>query len=361
MLGVSIVICCHNSSARLGETLGHLSRQVVPAALPWEVIVVDNGSTDDTAVAAERIWASNSVAPLRVVSETKLGLSFARARGMREARYDCISLVDDDNWVCPDWVRLVSEIMTAHPETGACGGISVAACEVSPPWWFSKFARSYAVGEVAPEAGDVTWSKGYLWGAGLTLRKSAWHLLHERGFTPRLTDRSGTNLSSGGDGELCMALRLAGWALYYDPRLHLRHFIPVARLDWTYLRRLRRALGACSVAIDAYTFAVRPAGSRIKKWVRENWFYQLLTTFKELIACGAMAFDARKRASEGSATALQAEWLLGRFQELKRGPLVYDRAVREVCKAPWQDQSRYGNLEPKGKATKAGVDSPVTG
>jgi glycosyltransferase involved in cell wall biosynthesis len=361
MLGVSIVICCHNSSARLGETLSHLSRQIVPDALPWEVIVVDNGSTDDTALAAERMWASNSSAPLRVVREPKLGLSFARACGMREARYGLISLVDDDNWVCPDWVRLVSEIMTAHPKAGACGGLSVAACEVNPPVWFSEFARSYAVGEVAPNAGDVTWSKGYLWGAGLTLRKSAWHLLYEHGFTPRLTDRSGTNLSSGGDGELCMALCLAGWGLYYDPRLQLRHFIPAARLEWKYLCRLRRALGACSVAIDAYTFAVRPAASRIKKCVRENWFYQVLTTLHSLIACGAMAFDERKRSSEGSATALQAEWLLGRFQELKRGPLVYGRAVREVCNAPWRVRSQYGVLGFKLKAAQVEADSHAIG
>lgn len=336
MLGVSIVICCFNSRARLGETLGHLARQIVPPGLPWEIIIVDNGSTDGAAAFAEKAWAYQSAAPLRVVSEPQPGLSQARARGLREAGYELISLVDDDNWVCPDWVRLISEIMTQHPDVGACGGLSIAASEQPLPAWFAEFARSYAVGEIVAGAGDVTWSKGYLWGAGLTLKKSAWQGLLDQGFHPQLTDRLGTSLSSGGDTELCKALRLAGWKLHYDPRLSLRHFIPPARLEWTYLRKLRRALGASSVGIDAYDFAVRTEGSRMRRWARESWFYQTGLAVQNLLACGSLIWDARKRAVAGRAAALQAEWWLGRWQGLLSGPRGYAQAVRAVRQAPWR-------------------------
>ena len=48
-LGVSIVICCHNSAKLLPRTLEHLRAQEVDSTIPWEVIVVDNASTDNTA------------------------------------------------------------------------------------------------------------------------------------------------------------------------------------------------------------------------------------------------------------------------------------------------------------------------
>ena len=335
MSGVSIVICCHNSRERLGETLRHLAGQIVPETVPWEVIVVDNGSTDDTAAVAEKTWPVTT-APLRVVRELKLGLSYARACGMREARYDFISLVDDDNRVGHDWVRLVAEIMTAQPKAGACGGVSVAACEVNPPAWFAGFARSYAVGEVAPAAGDVTWTKGYLWGAGLNIRRHVWQQLHAQGFAPLLSDRRGSNLDSGGDTELCRALRLAGWELYYDPRLQLEHFIPARRLTWDYLCRLRRAFGASSVALDAYDLAVRSKKFSIKSRIRESWIFQATGTLRQLLTCGAPAWSARHRTLEGDAVALRAEWLLGRWAELRRRPATYHRLIRSIKKAPWR-------------------------
>ncbi|MGH7265987.1 MAG: hypothetical protein ACREMB_14255, partial [Candidatus Rokuibacteriota bacterium] len=57
-------------------------------------------------------------------------------------------------------------------------------------------------------------------------------------------------INSGGDAEICFALRLAGWRLWFEPRMRLRHFIQTHRLDWWYLRRLFRGVGASSVGFD---------------------------------------------------------------------------------------------------------------
>jgi hypothetical protein len=59
----------------------------------------------------------------------------------------------------------------------------------------------------------MTTTRGYLWGAGLTIRKAAWQQLQAAGFTPMLLGRQGTMLSTGEDSEICYTLRLASWRL----------------------------------------------------------------------------------------------------------------------------------------------------
>ena len=54
--GVSVIVCCYNSAERLPETLKYLSMQNVPENMPWEIIIVDNNSTDSTNDVAMEIW-----------------------------------------------------------------------------------------------------------------------------------------------------------------------------------------------------------------------------------------------------------------------------------------------------------------
>ena len=120
--GVSVIICCYNSAERLPETLRHLSAQKVPEGLPWEVVLVDNASKDDTVATARRCWPASTPAELRVVVEPEAGLSHARLRGIRGARYDLISFLDDDNWAAADWIERVHALFSSRPDLGACGG-----------------------------------------------------------------------------------------------------------------------------------------------------------------------------------------------------------------------------------------------
>jgi hypothetical protein len=229
--------------------------------------------------------------------------------------------------------------MAAHDEVGVLGGICEGICETEPPAWFGTFSRSYAVGEMASAAGDVTATRSYLFGAGLSVRKAAWRGLCEAGYAPLLTDRVGKALSSGGDAEICAALRLAGWRLYYDPRLRLRHFIPAGRLRWDYLRGLRRGFGIASVALDAYKFAATKRRLGISRVVRENWLFQFMSGLTDLAACGMMAICPGQRAREGSAAALSAEFALGRLTQLWSDGFRYGSRLRQVRRAPWRRSS----------------------
>lgn len=335
-LGVSVVVCCHNSAARLPETLAHLAAQESAAGGPWEVIVVDNASTDNTAGVALAEWPVDSPAPLRVVTERTLGLSHARIRGLSESTYGLVSFVDDDNWVCPEWVRCASELMSSRPEVGACGGQIEAVCEVPPPRWFDRYKGCYAIGAQGNQAGDITGDRGYLWGAGLTVRKSAILRLLSGGFQFLMMGREGTTLTAGEDAELCCALRLAGWRLWYEPRLRMRHYVPATRLKWDYLRSLMRGFGASSAGLDGYLDLLDRKPIPIMGTVRWSWLWSAFVASARLGGLMIGHPVALFRRSEGCPTTLRAEWQLGRIQELLKLRNTYHQALRRIQEAAWR-------------------------
>ena len=250
-MGVTVAICCHNSASRIRPTLEHLLAQVGAEAGSWEVLLVDNGSIDNTVALAKKTWISQNI-PLRIVAEPQPGQMYARKRAFQEAAFEYVSFVDDDNWVCPQWVSQVARILEANPEVAALGTRGEPVFEVPAPSWFAEFRGCYAAAQQWPEAGDVTVKRGFLWGAGLTIRKAAWQQIIALGFHSQLEGRCGSALGGGDDNEICQALRLAGWRLYHEPELRFRHFIPAQRLKWDYLRRIVTNFGVSSILLDAY-------------------------------------------------------------------------------------------------------------
>ncbi len=328
--GVSVVICCYNSSSRLPKALKYLSEQTTKC-VPWEVIVVDNASTDDTSATAVNLWKTISSVPFTVVTEKQLGLSFARKRGFLEAQYAFVSFIDDDNWVCPEWVQLVYNTMTHNSKIGACGGLNEAICEIEPPIWFENFKESYAVGKQAEKSGDITWTRGYLWGAGLTIRKTAMQNLLDNGFISLLSDRQGSTLVSGGDSEICFALRLAGWRLWYEPCLTLKHYLPKERLDWSYLKRLHREFGASTVGLDPYSLT----NIQGKYSLKTTWQWKALSIIKFLLINLRIVLNLEKRRLEGDTVILSVEYQIGRLFKLLKNRSSYTCTLHHVKKATW--------------------------
>lgn len=331
--GVTIVICSYNGAQLLPETLACLSRQQLSTlAVPTEVIVIDNASTDDTATVALESWPTDCSIPLRVVHEPKSGLTCARVRGINEARYDIVCFVDSDNRVNPDWIETVAQLMAEHRDVGACGGQTEVAAEGTLPSWFQQFQAFYAVGPQADGAGDVTETRGYLWGAGLCLRKQAWQTLVERQFTFTLDDRKGNQLSAGGDAELCYALRLAGWRLWYEPRLNLQHFMTPERLNWNYLRRISRGFGAATAGFDSYEMAISGAPRGFTERLRRTWSWQTLATIKALFRTPLKLLRAPLSTMEGDADVLQIENLWGRLLNLVKYRRAYVSRLKRLRK-----------------------------
>lgn len=309
--GVSLVVCTHNGATRLPAALAHLAAQEVAAALRWEVLVVDNASTDDTAAAARAAWPVAPPAPLRVIPEPRVGLGHARLRGLDAASYEVVGFVDDDNWLAPDWVQRAWEVMDAHADVGACGSQGEPVFESgAPPPWFAGSAHSYAVGDQG-DAGDV--GPGPLWGAALIVRRAAWQAVRDAGFEPMLAGRQGSLPMAGEDTELCFALEHAGWRLWYEPRLRFRHAIPASRLTWPYARAIHYGFGFASVTMDHYAVAGRATTRRRLEW----WAWRVLA------AAGRGAWHAARALLTPRVDrrdALKMHINRGRLRALMRGP-----------------------------------------
>lgn len=280
--GVSVIICCFNSANRLPETLQHLALQQVSVDIPWEVIVVNNNSTDNTTEIAIQEWNKYPLhTPIRVVDQPIIGLSHARKKGIETAKYDLCLFCDDDNWLCENYVKITYEIFSNNPLIGALGGRGTPVCEISPPTWFKNFEGGYAVGKQSMMSGSLTNSRGYVYGAGAAFRKTALTKLFQKGFRSLLTGRKGKSSSSGEDKELCYGLILIGYEIWYDERLKFNHFIPKERLTPQYIKSINSGFARASLIHVLYEYIIKE--KKVKNlrllWVKD-FLYILYSSIK---------------------------------------------------------------------------------
>lgn len=352
--GVSVVICCHNSETLLPTTITHVKNQRVEGDLEWEVLLIDNASTDNTALVARQCWGDDGPAPLRVVQETRLGLSYARERAFDEARYEIVSFIDDDNWVTPEWVTTVWQCMSEDLELGAIGSANTAVADVAFPDWFARYSDYYAVWDFPP---DATIATSNLQGAGMTIRKSVWHWLKNHGFHLQLTDRLGTKLSSCGDVELGCAIVLAGWKIRVEPRLELRHHMVPRRLRWEYLRQLMRAVGESRVVLDSYFLVAQSQSSSLLNSLRQCWWLRLAKETMQLIHSypRAKLLECPFRNMEGDDDVAEIEFRTGRLLGLLRLRSKYGRIRREIARALWRRIDVVDCSSPQGDDLEQGL------
>lgn len=247
MFHLDVVICTHNRSAELAGVLGRLIAQEAVQDISWSVLVVDNASSDET---AEVVASHARELRLRYVHEPRLGLTHARQRGVAESAGEWIAFVDDDNLLEPGWIAAMVDAIRGAPGAGAFGGRVLLQWQVPPPAAASQFGFCFAEQDLGNEQREV---EGLV-GAGMVLSRKA---LHACGWAsrPMLDDRIGKSLISGGDVEIALRVRAAGYELRYEPRAVMQHLMPASRATASYLLRINRSLGATSVIVSLLGWA----------------------------------------------------------------------------------------------------------
>jgi len=150
-LDLSVIIPCHNEEATLPAQLEALVAQEWDGN--WEVIVVDNRSTDRTAEVA-RSYGSDAV-PVRVVEATeKGGIAYARNSGVRETDARSVAFCDGDDVVFPGWTAAIGKALENQPlVTGTLDGE-----QLNEPWLAKT--RPMGASERLPLFGQVPFARG---------------------------------------------------------------------------------------------------------------------------------------------------------------------------------------------------------
>lgn len=241
-LRLTVAICTWNRHALLRQTLEQMTRLVVPPDVAWELIVVNNNSTDATdAVLAE--FAGRL--PLRRVFEPTPGKSNALNRAAREAAGDYILWTDDDALVEPDWVEAYVRAFRRWPKCALFGGYVAPWFEGTPPSWLEPLIRAeyrvscvYALrtlGDrplpISTEAlpGDASTLP---FGVNLAVRRQ--EQLHFP-YDPALGLRPGSQIR-GEETAMILKMLEAGHTGWWLPDARVRHFIPRSRQSVPYLR-----------------------------------------------------------------------------------------------------------------------------
>ncbi|MFC3880921.1 glycosyltransferase [Algoriphagus namhaensis] len=246
--GISVIICTYNGDSRINKALQSIISQ--NTTYNFELIVVNNNSNDRTEDEVMTTLAESTI-DWTLVKESTPGLSFARWRGIEEAKFELILFCDDDNILDKNYLEIGGSILFADQSIGILGGNGNPVFQNDKPDWFDDFSNSYAVGSLGKKSGKQV--KGsYHYGASCFFRRNALLELRKRGFNSILSDRTGTILSSGGDVELCYAVQLLGYNLAFDTRLFFDHFIESHRLEWDYYLRLKRGIASSFPLLEAY-------------------------------------------------------------------------------------------------------------
>jgi GT2 family glycosyltransferase len=219
--------------------------------MDWDVLVVDNASTDDTARITDEAISLHLPGRGRRVRELQPGVMFARRRATLEARGELIAFLDDDNIPAPDYVENAIAIMARHPEAGIAGG-KVLAHWLGTPTPLGEAVAPFALairdrGEVPFAYPDITGGPDT---AGMVARLGLLRtIFSDEQLAHKITGRKGKSLISGEDTAIVIRAHQLGFDCRYEPQLVIHHRLPASRSSREYLLRLYEGIGRGQAAM----------------------------------------------------------------------------------------------------------------
>lgn len=237
---ITVIICTYNREKYIGQLLDSLAKNDYPES-DYEIVLVNNNSTDNTRLICERFAANHQNISFRYVEEHEQGLSAARNRGIKEAKGDIVIYVDDDALVDSDYIRTYAEHFSSFPETMAAGGPIEPLYETAEPSWMSPYTKALLTAWM--DYGDKVreYPSGRFPGGGnAAYRKSVFDKV---GLFNTDLGRKGTALLASEEKDIFDKMRQLGMRVLYLPTPVLHHIIPQAKLEETYFNRLTLQIG----------------------------------------------------------------------------------------------------------------------
>ncbi len=236
----SVVICTYNRAKYLSQTLESIARQDY-AADKYEILIVDNNSPDNTEEVAFIFRGEYKELKIRYIKETQQGISYARNRGVMEAKGEFIVFLDDDETVEPAFMKNLDDFYSEYTEASLTAGPVVPVYEATPPRWLSPFTMRLITG--AYDKGEeikIVRPKDYPGTGHATFRRDLF--LKYGGFNTDL-GRKGSSLMGAEDKDFFLRLIQNGIKCYYLPGATIYHHIPASKLTDDFFNRLTYSIG----------------------------------------------------------------------------------------------------------------------
>jgi glycosyltransferase involved in cell wall biosynthesis len=230
---LSVVICTWNRGESLQKTLESIEKCRFPSAIDWEVLVVDNNSTDTTSAVCQSFF-ERKPERYRYLLEKRQGKSFALNTAIKNARGELIAFTDDDVLVDADWLFALLKVFDTFDCVGAAGKIVPVWNSPKPDWFGVDGPYGLMLAIVEYNLGDQNQDcriENPPYGANLALRRDVFEKYGM--FRTDLGPVAGTTFR-GEDSEYCRRLMSRGEKLIYVPEALVHHPVPVERTKKQY-------------------------------------------------------------------------------------------------------------------------------
>lgn len=250
-MDISIIICTYNRSENLKDCFDCLASQEITDNFSWEVVLVDNNSSDDTKQFVGD-YAKQCGFTLRYSFESKQGLSHARNHGINDSNGDILIFIDDDIRVCVNWLQSIYTTFKAHQCDAVGGRIHIESPAKLPKWIKPDMYGFLGYQDFGSDPHPMD---GYIespFGGNMAIRRSAFDKI---GLFDTELGRKGTGLKKeelfkGEETDLFHRLADAGGKLYYQPDALVLHKILAHQLKPGFFLTLHNNAGILQASKD---------------------------------------------------------------------------------------------------------------
>ena len=252
---VTISIQTYNNAAVLQQALQSLAELRCPEGVDYEILVIDNNSSDGTAAVIEQSRAV--LGPrLRSVFEPRQALSYARNRAIAESRGEIVAFIDDDVLVEGDWLAGHVEAYRADEHTVAVGGRVLLRWPEGwfRPEWLSLDLDGYLSGIDLGREWQIMCYPRYPYGCNMSVKRE----IAERidGFSTRL-GRKKASLLSNEEKHFFYRVDQMGGRVVYTPAALVHHMVPATRLSQKFFLSRGYAQGISNILFQIETDYIR--------------------------------------------------------------------------------------------------------
>ena len=258
---LSIIVCTYNREKYIGKTLELLGDQSVDKNL-YEVLIIDNNSTDSTAIICRQFIGGPNGSNCKYYIEEQQGHTFARNRGIIESKGEYIAFLDDDAWANRVYCEELIRFLDHNPEAAAIGGKISPVYESIEPRWMSRHLWPLVAGlDLGSSVKEFRRNK-YPIGANMAFRSS---VFKDYGHFNTRLGRRGKELEGGDEKDMVYRLKKDHKKILYVPSVHVQHVIPDSRTSIDYIKGQAIGVGTSEKK------RLKDAGTRaiIKKIIEE--------------------------------------------------------------------------------------------